>query len=151
MKTAEKTNTAVKDLVIINNDRTQGYKTAAEEIKDADLKTLFYKLSEQSKGFANELKPFMTDADQMPKADETKTTGKLYRVWMDVKAALTTKDRKSILSSCEFGEDKAKQTYEDVLKDTEGLSSNTIDIIRKQKEELQKAHDEVKALRDSIK
>jgi len=64
-------------------------------------------------------------------ADETKTTGKLYHGWMEVKATLTTKDRKSTLSSCEFGVDKAKQTYENVLKDTEDLSSNKIDILRK--------------------
>ncbi|MBC7695775.1 MAG: PA2169 family four-helix-bundle protein [Burkholderiales bacterium] len=151
METTEKTNTAVRDLVIINNDRTEGYKTAATETKEADLKALFNRYSEQSMGFASELKQFITDADDMPKSDETKNTGKLYRVWMDVKAAITANNRKAVLSSCEFGEDKAKQTYDDVLKNTEGLASNIINIITKQKAELQKAHDEVKALRDSCK
>ena len=151
METKEKTNTAVRDLVIINNDRTEGYKTAAAETKEADLKTLFNRFSEQSKGFAGELKQYITDSDDMPKSDETKNTGKLYRVWMDIKAAITSNDRKSILSSCEFGEDKAKQTYNDVLKDTEGLAPNVINIITKQKAEIQKGHDEVKALRDIAK
>lgn len=31
---------------------------------------------------------------------------------MDVKAALTGKDRKAILNSCEYGEDIAKDSYE---------------------------------------
>ncbi len=151
METTEKTNTAVRDLVIINNDRTEGYKTAATETKEADLKALFNRYSEQSRGFASELKQFITDADEMPKSDETKNTGKLYRVWMDVKAAITANDRKAILSSCEFGEDKAKQTYKDVLNDIAGLAPNVVAIITKQNAEILKAHDEVKALRDSCK
>lgn len=151
METTEKTNTAVRDLIIINNDRTEGYKTAATETKEADLQALFNRLSEQSRGFASELKQFITDSDEMPKSDETKNTGKLYRVWMDVKAAITANDRKTVLSSCEFGEDRAKLTYNEVLEDTEGLSSNVVSIITRQKAELQKAHDEVKALRDSAK
>lgn len=151
METTEKINTAIKDLVIINNDRTEGYKTASEETKDVELKTLFNRLSQQSVGFANELKPYITDADEMPKAGETKNTGKLYRVWMDVKAAITANDRKAVLSSCEFGEDKAKQTYDDVLNDTAGIPTNAVNIIKKHRAELQKAHDEIKMLRDSAK
>lgn len=151
METTEKTNTAVRDLVIINNDRTEGYKTAASETKEADLKVLFNRFSEQSRGFATELKQFITDSDEMPKSDETKNTGKLYRVWMDVKAAITANDRKAVLSSCEFGEDKAKQTYKDVLSDIDGLAPNVVAIITKQNAEIQKAHDEVKALRDIAK
>jgi uncharacterized protein (TIGR02284 family) len=151
METTEKINTAIRDLVIINNDRTEGYKTASEETKDADLKMLFNRLSQQSVGFAGELRSFITDADEMPKADETKNTGKLYRVWMDVKAAITANDRKAVLSSCEFGEDRAILSYDDVLKDTEGLPSNAVELIRKHRAELQKAHDEVKMLRDSAK
>jgi len=151
METKEKTDTAVKDIIVINNDRSQGYKTAAEETKDTDLKSLFNRLSEQSKGFAEELKSFVTDADKIPKPDETKNTGKLYRVWMDVKAAITANNRKAILSSCEYGEDQAKKTYDDVLKDSGDISSKVLDVIKKQREELQKSHDEVKALRDSAK
>ncbi len=151
MEVKEKVNTAVKDLIVINNDRTQGYKKAAEETKDVDLKGLFLRFSEQSRGFNEELMKFITDPDKLPKFDETKASGKLYRVWMDVKAAITAKDRKAILASCEFGEDKAKETYDDVLKDVTELPQQTVEVIRKQRSELQRAHDEVKALRDANK
>jgi len=36
---------------------------------------------------------------------------------MDVKAALTGKDRKAILNSCEYGEGWATNTYEKALQD----------------------------------
>lgn len=49
--------------------------------------------------------------------ESTKLSGKFFRVWMDVKAAITGKDRKAILSSCEFGEKIAFETYQNVLSD----------------------------------
>lgn len=145
-----KTAMAINDLIIINNDRYEGYKTAAEEIKDADLKSLFIDFSNQSKGFALDLRKFVPSSEEQPERDETKNSGKLYRVWMDLRAAVTGNDRKAILSSCEFGEDKAKATYDDVLKRTEDIPSEALSVITKQRVAIQKGHDTVKSLRDSI-
>jgi uncharacterized protein (TIGR02284 family) len=47
----------------------------------------------------------------------TKTSGKFYRIWMDLKAAITGSDRKAILESCEYGEKVAIDAYQDVLED----------------------------------
>jgi uncharacterized protein (TIGR02284 family) len=145
----QKTTAAIKDLIVINNDRYEGYKTAAEEAKDADLKSMFTEFSLQSKGFAQELRQFVPDYQDQPKNDETKNTGKLYRVWMDIKAAITGNDRKAILSSCEFGEDVAKKHYKEVLEHTEDIPSAALQIIQKQNSEILKGHDRVKAMRDS--
>jgi len=144
----EKT-TAINALIEINNDRYEGYKTAAEETKDSDLKALFTRFSEQSKGFANDLKRYVP-ADEV-KTDETTNSGKLFRVWMDIKAAVTGKDRKAILASCEFGEDAAKKTYDEVLDNREDLPMGAMAIIQGQRAEIQKGHDTVKAMRDSEK
>jgi uncharacterized protein (TIGR02284 family) len=144
----EKT-TAINALIEINNDRYEGYKTAAEETKDSDLRALFTRFSEQSKGFANDLKRYVP-ADEA-KTDETTNSGKLFRVWMDIKAAVTGKDRKAILASCEFGEDAAKKTYDEVLDNREDLPMGAMAIIQGQRAEIQKGHDTVKAMRDSEK
>ncbi len=144
----EKT-TAINALIEINNDRYEGYKTAAEETKDSDLKALFTRFSEQSKGFANDLKRYVP-ADEV-KTDETTNSGKLFRVWMDIKAAVTGKDRKAILASCEFGEDAAKKTYDEVLDNREDLPMGAMAIIQGQRAEIQKGHDTVKAMRDREK
>lgn len=145
----EKTVAALNSLIIINNDRYEGYKTAAEETDDVDLKLLFTRFSTQSKRFSNELQKLIPFTEEGPDKNETTTSGKLYRVWMDIKAAVTAKDRKSILSSCEFGEDVAKKTYEEVLEHPEDISSDLLTLIRKQKSEILEGHDHVKALRDS--
>ena len=146
-----KTATTVKDLIVINNDRYEGYKTAAGETKEADLKTMFSEFSEQSKGFAEELRKFVPAGEDQPKRDETKTSGKLYRAWMDLRAAVTGKDRKQILSSCEMGEDVAKKHYEEAASNSSDVSSDAMQVIQRQKAEIVKAHDRVKKMRDSVK
>lgn len=150
MKTIDKKTTkALRSLIIINNDRHDGYKDAEKEAKDSDLKVLFSQLSTQSEGFRRELELHLADMEDAPAVDATKTSGKIFRGWMEVKNNLAGNNRKAVLSSCEFGEDAAKKAYEDVLKDPEGLPNNTLDLIHRQSNELQKAHEHIKMLRDN--
>src|SRR3954470_20203452 len=144
---SEKKAKALSELVIINNDRYEGYNKAAEQTSDADLKSLFTKFSSQSKNFSSELRKFIPFTEETPKRDETTVSGKFYRAWMDVKSALTSKDRKAVLSSCEFGEDVAKKTYDDVLDNPEDVPSDVLSLIKRQRSELQQGHDTIKALR----
>jgi uncharacterized protein (TIGR02284 family) len=144
-----KTATTIKDLIVINNDRYEGYKTAAEETKDADLKSLFNEFSLQSKGFSQELRKFLPAGEQQPDSDETKTTGKIYRAWMDVKAAVSNNDRKAILSSCEYGEDHAKKHYNEAVEHSHELPADAVEVIQRQRAEILKGHDRVKTMRDS--
>ena len=139
---------ALKELIIINNDRYEGYKTASKETKDPDYKALFAEFSLQSKRFSDELRKLIPFTEEAPDRDETKASGKVYRVWMDVKAALTANDNKAILASCEFGEDVALKSYDDVLEEPEEISSELLALIKKQRVELQKSHDLIKAKRD---
>lgn len=146
----QKTATAINDLIVINNDRHEGYQAASNETKDVDLKALFSNFSNQSRKFAEELRKHVPAEKEAADEKETKTTGKIYRAWMDFKSAVTGHDRKAILSSCEFGEDTAKKTYDEVLEHPNGLPKEAMDTIRQQRMELQKGHDTVKSLRDSI-
>lgn len=141
--------TSIKALIEINNDRYEGYKTAAGEARETDLKTLFEQFSKQSQGFANELKRFINDPETQ--VDDTTNSGKVFRVWMDIKAAVTGNNRKAILASCEFGEDAAKRTYDEVLEHSEELPAGALDIVKRQRSEIQKGHDTVKQMRDALK
>jgi uncharacterized protein (TIGR02284 family) len=149
--TNDKTVDALNRLVEINNDRIEGYETATDETNEQDLKALFEKFAQNSHTCREELATEIVSLDGTA-TEGTKTSGKLFRVWMDVKAALTGEDRHAILSSCEFGEDQALQTYRDVLKDDrEHLSASQIDMITKQMSLLKGDHDKVKAMRDAVK
>src|SRR6476620_6766391 len=111
----------LNDLIQINHDRVEGYKKAIDELKDedADLKTLFSRYVNESREYAQELTTEVSRLGGNP-ADGTTNSGKVYRVWMDLKAAITGKDRKTILNNCEFGEDAAQKAYDMALNaDTE--------------------------------
>jgi uncharacterized protein (TIGR02284 family) len=146
--TTEKCDKVLRELIIINHDRTEGYAKAADEAKDNDLRIIFTRFSTQSKTFANQLKDFIGDWDKLPDEEKTKLSGKLYRVWMDMKAALSGNNRKAVLNSCEFGEDVAKKTYDDILKDTEDIPTDVLAVIRQQRMALQEGHDMIKSMRD---
>lgn len=141
---------ALNDLIEINNDRVEGYETAASETKDTDLLGLFAGLKSTSQTNLAELRAEVRSLGGEVE-EGTRTTGKFFRVWMDVKAALTGNDRATILDSCEFGEDKALETYESVLEDRANLAPNHITLIQKQQVALRADHDKVRALRDAAK
>jgi uncharacterized protein (TIGR02284 family) len=143
-----KTVETLNKLVEINNDRIEGYETASQETDDQELKYLFSQLIQTSQSFNQELTREIYSLGGSP-TEDTKITGKFFRVWMDVKAALAGKDRKAILSSCEFGEDHAIKTYEKVLEDDlANLSFEQHGIIRSQYLLLKADHDKVRSMRD---
>ena len=139
----------LNNLVEINNDRIQGYERAISETDGEDLISLFTSMANTSKKFKAELSKEVTNLGGEA-TEGTKNSGKLFRAWMDIKAALTGKNRKEILSSCEFGEDAALETYNEVLQnEDEVLDKNLIDIILSQKHEIQLHHNHVKTLKDN--
>jgi uncharacterized protein (TIGR02284 family) len=145
-----KTIEALNTLITINNDRIEGYETAMNETKQNDLKALFLKLSHTSQHCKRELTDEVMRLGGTP-ADGTLISGKFFRVWMDVKAALTGDDRKYILDSCEYGEDAAKDTYEKIIEDEmDNLSQEQQTMILTQNAMLQTDHDTVKYMRDNF-
>jgi uncharacterized protein (TIGR02284 family) len=142
----------LNDLVRINHDRVVGYEKAIDELKDedADLKTLFNRYVNESRQYGQELTQEVSRLGGDP-ADGTTNSGKIYRVWMDLKAAITGHDRKTILNNCEFGEDAAQKAYDTALNSDVEFEPSLRDLIVRQKAELKVGHDEVKRLRDMAK
>lgn len=137
-------------LIVINNDRIEGYKTAEAEARETDLKMLFSDLMETSVQNRKELVAHVASLGGTIE-EGTRVTGKFFRVWMDVKAAFTGNDRKAILDSCEYGEDVILETYKKVLEeDHENLSSIEQQLLNKQYALLKADHDKVKQIRDTI-
>lgn len=146
----EKSIEVLNNLVEINNDRIEGYETASKETQESDLKLLFSQLIQTSQKCKAELVDEVKKLGGTP-IEGTKISGKFFRAWMDVKAALTGKDRARILESCEFGEDVAVATYKKALEnDTEVLSIDQKAMINAQHLLIKSDHDKVKSLRDML-
>ncbi|WP_439555452.1 ferritin-like domain-containing protein [Dyadobacter sp.] len=139
----------LNDLILINNDRIEGYRKASDETNasDADLKTLFSNLAEHSRQHVAELTTEVNSLGGEP-ATGTMLSGKIYRAWMDVKAVFSSKDRQTALENSEFGEDAAQKAYEAALK-SDTLTPELHAIVTRQKATLKSGHDTVKRLRDA--
>jgi uncharacterized protein (TIGR02284 family) len=150
MENTQATAEVLNDLVQINNDRIKGFERALKDLKDneTDLKVLFLSLIDASNRYKNELGK---EVEVLGKDIDTgtSTSGKIHRAWLDVKAAFTAHDTHDILEECEFGEDAIVKAYRQAL-DEDYIPAFLREIITRQQSEILDAHDEIKALRDSV-
>jgi uncharacterized protein (TIGR02284 family) len=148
MATTTDISSVLKDLIQINNDRYNGCQKAIEDIQDTDLKDMFRRMGQQSLEFKNELETYATSDEHVP-TDETSVASKLHRAWIDVKAVFTGKDRHAVLAAAETGEDTILHTYNNALEDRNAMPPGLLQVVQRQRSELQQSHDMVKALRDT--
>ncbi|HEX6225403.1 MAG TPA: PA2169 family four-helix-bundle protein [Chryseolinea sp.] len=139
----------LNDLIKINNDRIKGYEKAIEntETLEAELKTLYGRMAEESYTYNRELSEEVVNAGGKP-ADDTTIPGKIYHAWMDVKATFSGQDTKSTLAACEFGEDAAQKAYAKALEKDSPLPREVYDLIARQKSLLKGSHDLIRQFRD---
>lgn len=150
METYENLTEVLNDLIKINNDRIDGYEKAINEVEDIDidLKGIFQKMANESRENVTELS---SEIAKLGGEIATGTTGsgKIYRVWMDIKATFTGHDRESVLESCEYGEDAAQEAYDDALATDTDLPVDIRQIITSQKATLLESHNLIKKIRDT--
>lgn len=121
-------------LVEINNDRIEGYNTAIgllPERASIAVRSAFEEYRDQSIKFNNELKPLIFHEGENPEQG-TKTSGKLFRIWMDIKAMISPSTTKSILESCAAGEEEHQKVYHKALENNIDLEENIFNIIESQ-------------------
>ena len=148
MKTNDQTIGILNDLIKINNDRVEGYEKAVKDtVGNPDLVTTFTKYAEQSRRYSSELRSAVISLGGEP-SESTTVAGKIYRVWMDLRAAVSSSERASALDLSEYGEDAAQKAYKEALVDSSVIPADILATITMQKTELKQAHDTIKRLRD---
>ena len=138
----------LNDLVKINNDRIMGYEKAIEDNEDAQLDDLFRHYVIQSQKFRSQLAEHIVRIDGKAVTDATSTdiSSKVHRAWIDIKSAVTGKDRNTVLSSVEFGENMAVEAYTDAI-EKDHIPAYIKEELSTQLNELKAAHDKMKALK----
>ncbi len=104
----------LNSLIEINNNRIEGYKTARDETLQEDLKIIFTKFINTSRECKSELVREVEKGGGVP-MQGTDAAGKLFRIWMDIKYALTCNDRDTVLNSCEQSERHTVDVYTEIL------------------------------------
>lgn len=121
-------------LVEINNDRIEGYNTAISLLPTTApiaVRSAFENHRDQSIQFNAELKPLIFRENENP--DEgTRLSGKIFRIWMDIKAMVSPSTTKSVLETCLRGEEEYTKVYKVALEHTEYLNIPILIIIENQ-------------------
>lgn len=149
-ESTEKVIEVLNDLIRINNDRIAGYEKAATEIKDsfdAEVKTVFFQMAEESRGYRSGLIDAVTRLGGEFTTDTT-ASGKIYRAWMDVKATFSGDDVLAALQSCEFGEDAALKAYKEALEEEVDWPVGILALLEAQRDSLRASHNRIKRYRD---
>jgi uncharacterized protein (TIGR02284 family) len=136
----------LNDLIETCKDGENGFKAAAEKVKDASLKSLFLKYSNQRAGYAQELQAAVVALGDKPETTEH-AAAKLHRGWMGLKQALTSDEDKALIDECEAGEDAAMKAYKEAVNKT--LSTDIDKLVRAQFAGVSQAHAVIRDLKHS--
>ena len=136
----------LNDLIETCEDGEHGFRLAAEDAKDNELRSLLQRYSEQRAGFVRELRSLVQQLGG--KADDHgSVTGKMHRGWINLKAAISSNEPHAVLSECERGEDAAVAAYREALEKIDDVRAR--EVVLRQSALVQSAHDTVRDLRDN--
>ncbi len=135
----------LEKLIEANRNAQEGYRDAAEHIKDLQLRAFFNEQSTERANFAGELENEVIRHGKRDPERSGTIGGAMHRRWIDLKVAMGAGDH-AILSSIESGEDSAKKAYDQAL--SEKLPEDLKGLLRQQAQAVVAAHDHVRMLRD---
>lgn len=153
MKTNKRIIDILNDLIRINYDRVEGYEQAANEIHDisnTDIKTMLLQMAEESRAYQRDLSEVVVNLGGTP-ASETTTSGKIYIVWMDLKATFIGNNVLSVLESCELSEAAALKAYKEALDEDVEWPEEIFRLVSSQRLLIKVSHDRLKLFRDEYK
>jgi len=138
----------LNELIETSKDGEKGFLKAAEDARNAELKSLFTECAKRCREGAAELESQVSTVGGSP----TKTgsaAAAIHRGWISLKEALSSRDDKVILEECERGEDYAKAQYRKALE--QNLPVNVRAVVERQYQGVLSNHDRVRTLRDQYR
>ena len=138
----------LNELIETSKDGENGFRKAAQDAHDPELKSLFGTCATRCADGARELQQVVRASGGDPEQTGS-VAAALHRGWISVKEAVTNRDDKAILEECERGEDYAKAQYKKALE--HDLPTNVRAIVQRQYQGVLTNHDKVRALRDSYR
>jgi uncharacterized protein (TIGR02284 family) len=135
----------LNDLIETSRDGEHGFRTAAEDTKDPELRTIFSARAGDCARAVADLRQVISRLGGEPQ-ERGSIAGAVHRGWVNLKSAATGRTDLAILEECERGEDVAKARYRKALEAP--LPDDIRTIVQKQYDGVQRNHDQVRDLRD---
>lgn len=137
----------LNNLIQTCRDGEQGFRSAAEHVKDAQVRGVFEELARERGSLARELEQEVGRLGGSA-ATSGSVSGALHRGWLDLKSAITSGDA-SIIAEAERGEDVAKSAFESALSERDDLAPETRAVVQRVANRVIAAHDRVRDLERS--
>ncbi|MBF8779506.1 ferritin-like domain-containing protein [Pseudomonas fulva] len=102
----------LNNLIEYSKDGEKGFKEAADDVKNPELKAFCVQRASDCSSAVSELQAEVRRLGGDPETS-TSITGDLHRGWVNLKSMLTGKDDKAVLEELERGEDAALKAYKD--------------------------------------
>jgi uncharacterized protein (TIGR02284 family) len=139
---------ALNDLIETCKDSEHGYRIAAENVKDPEVRTLFVNYELDRARFAGELQSEVARIGGEP-AKSGFRPGTIHRGWIDLKSALAGNHDHAIFEEAERSEDAIAKNYREALsKLGKDLPAALRSIVEKQYRQIEQTHQKIRTLRD---
>jgi uncharacterized protein (TIGR02284 family) len=135
----------LNELVQTCRDGEEGFRTAADALRNPELRSLFLTYTQQRADFRAELEAEIRRLGGEPRTRGS-VAGSLHRGWMNIRSAVTGTSGEAIVAEAERGEDSAKRAYEEAL--TRDIPAGIRAVVERQNARIKEAHDRVRALRE---
>ena len=135
-------------LIATTIDSVDGYRSSAEAVDSPRYGELFTARASERSSVAEQLRAEVRRLGGNPEDDGTLLAGG-HRAFLNLKAAVTTRDDAAVVAEVERGEDHIKAKYEAALAD-ETLSPETRSLIEASYGSVRSGHDEMSQLKHSL-
>jgi uncharacterized protein (TIGR02284 family) len=142
------TELVLKSLINVLQDSQKGFADIGEHLKDETLRHYFLAESLNRANFRAELENELHRAGVHDVHETGTTTGKLHRLWGDLKAKIVKGDHE-LLVTAEQGEDVAKKAYADALEQKD-LPLPLRQLLAEQQAQVNSSHDYVRDHRNAL-
>lgn len=141
------TNVSVlNDLIEVSRDGEEGFRKAAEDSKNPELKALFTSRAAECGTAVRELQSQVIALGARPE-ESGSVAGALHRGWVSLRSAVADRTDLAILEETEKGEDVAKKKYTEALQE-DGLSFEIRALVERQYQGVLRNHDLIRDLRN---
>jgi uncharacterized protein (TIGR02284 family) len=139
----------LNSLIETTLDSANGYREAAENARDGQLKTLFSERAQRRADLASQLQQEVRSFGGEPETDQS-MLGKAHNKFVDLKNAVMGGDNeKAVIDEVERGEDVIKAKFERALNDDD-LPSNARQLVSRAFESIRADHDQISAIKHSM-
>jgi uncharacterized protein (TIGR02284 family) len=139
----------LNDLLERNFDAIQGYKDAARNVTNEELKSFFISQAKERLKLSEEIKVEIRLLGGIP-VKEGSLLGIFHRSWMNFKTSLNHDNEKEVCEACITGEQKAVREYDLLLQQKDLWSDRLIQELQLHKTVTQKAIDDLEELKEKF-